>query len=85
MANRNVKVIGHWQDSSSGKNLLHYGTALQKSMNVATQIGPDGQERLDPVAVQNKLSAAGLVPTGATWITTSYQLLDSYEVANGIL
>lgn len=84
MANRNIKVIGHWVDSN-GKHMSHLGSSLQFSMNVATIIGTDGQERVDPAQVQSKLSAAGKVPSGGTFVITSYGSLDSYEVPNGIL
>lgn len=83
MANRNVKVIGHWQDGN-GKTLLHHGTGNQFLLNVATQIGPDGAERLDPAQVQTKLTGAGKVPNGV-WVTTGYQFLDSNQVPAGIL
>jgi len=84
MANRNMKVIGHSQDSN-GKSMLHFGTANQFSMNVATVIGPDGSERLDQASVQTKLSGAGKIPSGGTWVTTSYAFLDAGQVPAGIL
>ncbi len=85
MANRNIKVIGHWVDSVSGKTLTAYGTALSYSMNIAMATGSGGDERLDPAQVQSKFSGAGLAPSSANWVTTSSGYLASYQIANGIL
>jgi hypothetical protein len=84
MANRNIKVIGHWQDAN-GKTMLHYSTSNQFLLSNLAMLNINGGEYPDPNAVQTRLSGAGKGPSGGTWVTTAYQCLDAGQVPAGIL
>jgi hypothetical protein len=78
----NVKVIGHFADSS-GKVLPQHGTGLQFIV-ATTLIGNDA--RLDPADINSKMSSNSKYHGSASqFIVTGYQICDKETNPAGVL
>jgi|HubBroStandDraft_6_1064221.scaffolds.fasta_scaffold688705_2 hypothetical protein len=83
MANRNLRVIGHWEDAS-GLVAKHHGTSLPFNVNVAMAVGSDGAAIPSVAAIRTALSNNGKVPGSLLFVVETFANLDAQHNA-GIL